>query len=493
MREYSISKKLIQGYLYQTYTWFLNKNSSDLGRNILSEVNIGIINTVLAGINVVVYGCVIISLLILLLIINFKLSLLIFLVLAFSYFIIFYFIKKILSQVGSERLKANEERFITAAEAFAAIKEVKIRGLEETYVNRFSKSAIIYAQSQSLARIIGDVPRYFIEGITFGGMIILVLILMVRGKDFQTILPILTIYAFAGYRFIPSLQSIYRAITEIRFSESSLDLLSKDLIRLKFIRNEVNNISTKIISFKKFIKINNVSFNYPQSKKTSLKNINITIPVFSKIGIVGKTGSGKSTLVDIILGLIDPIKGTLSIDGKLITNANKRSWQKNIGYVPQQIYLSDSSVAMNIAFGIDLDKIDNHALTRAAKIANLHDFVTNQLPDNYNTIIGEKGVRISGGQRQRIGIARALYHKPKVLIFDEATSSLDNITEKIVLDSLKNLGNKITTIQIAHRLSTVENCDIIFLLDQGELKAQGNYKELRKINKIFREMLRNKN
>ena len=201
---------------------------------------------------------------------------------------------------------------------------------------------------------------------------------------------------------------------------------------------------------------------------------------------MGATGSGKTTTVDIILSLLEPQKGTLEVDDQVITQHNSRAWQRSIGYVPQQIYLSDNTISANIAFGVDPKNINQEIVEKVSKIANLHEFVTNELPKNYQTTIGERGVRLSGGQRQRIGIARALYHNPKVLILDEATSALDNLTEKAVMDAIDNLSKNITIILIAHRLSTVKKCDRIYLLDKGELKNEGSFEELIKANDNFR-------
>ena len=205
------------------------------------------------------------------------------------------------------------------------------------------------------------------------------------------------------------------------------------------------------------------------------------------MGLVGPTGSGKTTTVDIILGLLESQKGTLEVDGKIITQQNSRSWQRSIGYVPQQIFLADDTVAANIAFGLELKDINQEAVEEVAKIANLHNFVMEELPKQYQTTIGERGVRLSGGQRQRIGIARALYHRPKVLVLDEATSALDNQTEQAVMDAINNLAKHITIILIAHRLSTVKKCNQIFLLEKGEIKNQGTFEELINTNENFRK------
>jgi ABC-type multidrug transport system fused ATPase/permease subunit len=228
------------------------------------------------------------------------------------------------------------------------------------------------------------------------------------------------------------------------------------------------------------IRLHQISYRYPNTSYYAVRGIDITIPAHTKVGFVGTSGSGKTTTVDVILGLLEPQEGCLSVDGQPITVANLSRWQRTIGYVPQHIYLADDSVATNIAFGVKPKDIDQLAVERAAKMAHLHEFVVKDLPQGYATTVGERGVRLSGGQRQRIGIARALYHKPHVLILDEATSALDNFTEQAVMEAVNNLGHEITIIMIAHRLSTLRQCDQIYLLERGEVKAQGTFNELAK-------------
>jgi ABC-type multidrug transport system fused ATPase/permease subunit len=251
------------------------------------------------------------------------------------------------------------------------------------------------------------------------------------------------------------------------------------------------NKTQNSLALKNSISLNNIYFSYPNSSKTTLQDINLNISANTTVGIVGSTGSGKTTTIDIILGLLKPQKGTLKVDDLVIDQNNYRDWQKLIGYVPQDIYLSDETLAANIAFGVDNKDMSQQSVEHVAKIANLDDFVNNELPLKYQTVIGERGVRLSGGQRQRIGIARALYNNPKVLILDEATSSLDDITEKTIMEEVNKLSKNITIIMIAHRLSTVKKCDKIFILENGKLKNQGTFKKLINDSDLFKEYASN--
>ena len=485
MSEFRMGKMVVERYLRQPYSWFLNRNSADLSKKILSEVNTVVNTTILNTVNLIAQSAVATSLLILLILTDAFLAICIGLVLIISYVIIYFLIKRILSKIGVDRIKSNEDRYLTISEAFGAFKEIKLGGLEQIYINRFQKPAKIYANTQSIALALGHIPRFFIEAIAFGGMIALVLFMIYNGKEFANIIPIISLYAFAGYRLIPALQNIYFSLAQIRFSKPALDILHQDLKILNFKKNDFTERS---LVCSKSIKLENVSYNYPDSKYSAIKNITLSIPAFSKVGFVGPTGSGKTTIIDIILGLLEPDNGFLKIDEEIIDSQNKGIWQKNIGYVPQNIFLSDASIEENIAFGIDLKEIKHKSVEEAAKIANLHNFIINQLPKGYKTVIGEKGIRLSGGQRQRIGIARALYNNPNILVLDEATSALDNLTEEAVMEAMNNLKNKVTIILIAHRLGTIKNCDNIFLLNQGSLVDQGNYSDLLSKNKNFKKM-----
>ena len=298
---------------------------------------------------------------------------------------------------------------------------------------------------------------------------------MIQSGTFNNILPIISLYVFAGYRLMPALQQVYSSFSQLTFAGPSIDKLYYEIKNLKL--SEINQ-DQDVLSLNKSIILKNIFYNYPNSTRTALNNINLEIQSRTTVGIVGATGSGKTTTVDIILGLFEAQKGSLEVDGKIITQQNSRAWQRSIGYVPQHIFLTDDTVSANIAFGIEAKDIDEEAVEKASKIAKLHDFVTNELPNGYNTTVGERGVRLSGGQRQRIGIARALYHNPKVLILDEATSSLDNKTEQAVMEAINKLNKNITIIIIAHRLNTVKNCDVVFQFEKGEMVKQGSFDEV---------------
>ena len=466
MLAHNIGKRLVEGYLRQPYSWFLNRHSADLGKTILSEVGNVTGNGVGKLIELIAKGTVTVTIIILLIIVDPKLTLIVGFSLGLAYVIIFYSLRTYLNRIGKESLENNLLRFTAVSEAFGASKEIKVGGLEQTYIKIFSNSSETFAKTQASSLIVASLPRFFLEAIAFGGVLLMILYMMLQSGSFNNSLPIISLYVFAGYRLMPALQVIYASFTQIIFVGPSLDKLYDDIKSLK-LSNE--NQEQGVLSFTKTINLKNINYSYPNASRTALKDISLSIPAKSRVGLVGTTGSGKTTTVDIILALLEGQKGTLEVDGKVITKQNSRSWQRSIGYVPQYIYLSDDTIAANIAFGVELKDINQTAVEKASKIANLHEFVLNELPEQYQTTIGERGVRLSGGQRQRIGIARALYHNPHVLILDEATSALDNQTELAVMDAVNNSDKNITIIIIAHRLNTVKNCDIIFKLEKGKL------------------------
>ena len=476
MREYSISKQLIQNQLERSYSWFLDQSSSNISEKILSEVSLVVDIGISSMITFVAQITVSITIILLLALVNLKLALIIGVILISSYLLIYITTRNYLNHLGHVRLKLNKKRFEAISEVFGAIKEVKLGGFEDLYIERFSISTHEYVKNQSLSNTISQLPRFCMEAIAFGGIMIILFVLMHRGGNFLDELPIFAFYIFAGFRLIPSLQQAYSSLSKLKYIEASVDALYEDIYNKA--KNSKILYKNKINKFKiiKEITLKNISYSYPGSSRKVLDNISLNVPVKSRIGIIGSSGCGKTTLVDLILGLLEAKKGILKVDEIVVNNQNLKSWQKSIGYVPQQIYLADDTIAANIAFGVDSLNIDNSAIENVSKIANLHQFVINELPEKYNTNVGERGIKLSGGQRQRIAIARALYKKPEVLILDEATSALDSVTEEAVMEAISNLNKDVTIIIIAHRLSTLRQCDHIFLLKKGKLISQSNFK-----------------
>lgn len=487
-RNYEWSARLVSGYLRQPYEWFLNKHSADLAAAVLAEVDQVVRDALVPGMRAIANTFVAAFLLTLLFIVDPLLALGMGFILGGGFALISVLLRRWLKRIGIERKQANHARYHVVQEAFAGIKDVKIAGLERSLVRRFRRPSIIMAHRKVSAGLIRELPTIFMQGMLFGGMLLALLYLMTSYGALENALPIIALYALAGYRLMPALQNIYMDISHMRFSQAAVDALDSDLASLRFVGFGGKSAELKRISCTNEIRLTNVSYRYPGAQGPALNLLTLLIQARTTIGIVGSTGSGKTTLVDVVLGLLRPTEGKLIVDGIDITDELVRPWQKSLGYVPQQIFLSDDTVAGNIAFGLSAEEMDQAAVERAARIANLHEFVTRELPEGYETRVGERGVRLSGGQRQRIGIARALYHNPDVLILDEATSALDNVTERAVMEAVHALGKRKTIILIAHRLSTVKECDRIFFLAKGGLVASGTYYELVAQDEQFRAM-----
>lgn len=483
MCESNISSRLVEAYLRQKYSWFLGQNSAELGKAILTEVHVAVDSGLLPLMTAFAQGAVTLSILALLVVVDGSLAIAIGLTLGCLYLTIYFSMSGWLKRLGHLRIKANQARFKLVSEAFGAIKEIKVAGLEVIYTKHFRKAANDHANGQAMSRIIGQLPRFVLEAIAFGGLLLILLYKFSSSQGVVEALPIMALYALAGYRLMPALQQIYQAFTQLRFVGPALDTLVSDLNN-RSPKNQPYDAACDI-KLKKEIKLDGVSYAYPDTTQPALKELSFIISAGSKVGFVGPTGSGKTTVLDVILGVLAPQHGTLSVDGLTISERNLRSWQRAIGYVPQDIYLLDDTIAANIAFCANANDIDLNNVERAAKLAHLHEFVTHTLPDAYSTMVGERGVRLSGGQRQRIGIARALYQCPQILILDEATSALDNVTEHKVMESINSLGSDITIILIAHRLSTVRQCDEIYLLVDGQIAASGTYDRLVKSSETF--------
>jgi ATP-binding cassette, subfamily B, bacterial PglK len=411
-----------------------------------------------------------------------------------TYFLMYKLVRKSLDTNGRNISLMLANRFRLMSEGFGGIKDVLLLNRRHDFVERFEESGETFSYARGTNIAISQVPRYFMELIAFGAMIGLVLLLIkLHQGDLGTVLPVLAMYALATFKLLPALQQIYSSVAQIKGNIAAFDSIKDDLKQsLKYQDNEqVESSKPASTDFllKRKVSLNNVVFTYPGKLHPTINDLNLVIPANRVVGLVGASGSGKSTVIDLLLGLLMPQKGELCIDDTGITESNKRAWQNTIGFVPQSIFLSEGTIAENIAFGIPTKNIDLEQVKKSVQLAHLAKLVE-KLPSGLDTKVGERGVQLSGGQRQRIGIARALYNEADVLVFDEATSALDGVTEKIIMEAIHDFNGKKTIIMIAHRLKTVRKCDIIYLMEQGKIIAEGTYQQLLENNAQFKEMVK---
>jgi ABC-type multidrug transport system fused ATPase/permease subunit len=483
----------LSAYLHQPYAWFLNRNTADLGRVVLNETELVVLQGLLPAMRLVANLVTMSCLIALLVIINPTVALSTALVLGGAYALLSILVRKILARSADERASANLMRYRIAQEALTGIKDLRVLGTEENYIDRYVVMSQRFSVAGSAVTVIGEMPRHVLEMLAFGGMILLVLVLLLTGSgDLSDVLPTLGVFAFAGLRIFPALQQIYLSLTFIRSVRPMLDTLHLDVLETRGKPSHPTIGASRLprLRLERELQLVNLHYSYPHTARAALNGLDLKITARSTVGLVGGSGAGKTTAIDVLLGLLEPQSGAIVVDGVPVTPLTLRQWQDSIGYVPQIIFLIDGTVAENIALGIPTEAVDMAAVERAARIARLHDFVTTELPQGYATQVGDRGVRLSGGQRQRIGIARALYHDPEVLLLDEATSALDNLTEQAFMEAVQALGGQKTIIMIAHRLSTVQDCDRIHLVEKGRIVASGSYEALIAGNETFRRMAR---
>lgn len=462
LQRHYFSARLLKIYLNQKYEFYIQRNSSVLIKNVLSEVDQLIGTMILPTLTMMSYGVVLLAMTGILLMYDPVMAIGTASILAFFYISIYMFVKNKLSRIGAEFTQANKERYQSCQEALAGIKDVIINNAKDGYIEQFEKSSRVFARHIATRETLGQVPLNIIETIGYGSLIGVAVLLVVSGKDVSHVLPVLGLYGFAAYRMLPAAQNIYRAISQLKFSEQVLKVLIPEFELEK--RNSETQLSAHVttLNFEKSIRLENISFAYPNRlDKQILKDFSLEIKKNESLGIMGKSGSGKSTLMDLMLGLLNPQSGKIYVDDTELNDTNVDEWRNLVGYVPQFIYLADKSVAENIAFGTPKDRIDLEQVKKVAQLAQIDEFVMQNLKNGYEELIGERGVMLSGGQRQRIGIARALYKNPQVLFMDEATSALDIDTEKAVNESIRGLNGKMSIIIIAHRKSAIQACDTI--------------------------------
>ena len=492
-RELSISSRLLSAHLRQPYEWFLTRHSSELVTRTLFDVEKVVSGILLPALSIIANLSVCVFMIILLLWVHPAAAATSVFIIGGLYATLFIVIRNYLQRIGRIRLEANKLRHKAAQDAFGSIRDIKLMGLEQPYVRRFRGPSNLYAHYAAVASILSQVPRFALEVIVFGGIMIFVLILIGEGDGrVQTVLPVIGLYAFAGVWLFPALQQIYGGATSIRFNQPALDGIHESYSSSVFKppNNKAVNKQEHLseLKFQKQIKLVDVDYSYPESSGQALASVSVIIEAGSTVGVAGRSGCGKTTLVDVIVGLLAPISGQMLVDGKTITGGELNLWQRQIGYVPQTVFLEDDTIARNIALSRGDNEIDGAAVVRAAKIADLHHFITTELPLGYQTPIGERGARLSGGQCQRIGIARALYADPQILVLDEATSALDNLTERSVMEGIASMPGAKTIIIVAHRVSTLKECDKVIFMNNGRCEAIGSYDELEADYAPFREL-----
>ena len=489
MRGFTLSRRLLEGYLHQPYPWFLRRHTSDLGKSILAEVNSLVGGVLMPIIQMIASTFLILFLLALLVLAEPVIALVSVALLGSSYCAIFLGMKSMLHRIGTRRLRANQQRFFIAQEATGGIKDVKLLGLENAYVHRFAGPAREMAGAEATLHILNAAPRLVLEMLSFGGILTVVLyLLFTNAGNLETIIPTLGMLAFAGLRLLPALQQLFGSIGAVQSNRPVVDELIADFREVEANRQDRHvGPAPPRLTLRTSLVLDDIHYSYPEAERSTLNGLSLEIKALTTVGLVGGTGAGKTTAIDLILGLLQPESGEMRVDGVSVTKSNRWAWQRSVGYVPQHIFLTADSIASNIAFGVPRDRIDMNAVERAARLAALHDLVED-LPGGYETEVGERGVRLSGGQRQRVGIARALYADPNVLVLDEATSALDNLTERAVMDAVFNVEGQKTVILIAHRLSTVKTCDRIFLMEKGRVTASGSFEELVQRSTTFARM-----
>lgn len=477
MRRHTLSMRLLKSYLGQGYAFFLNRNSYEFVKNINGEIGQMISGTLMQFVEMITQVIQVGFLTAFLFFVDPMSTLAIVIVVCLVYGLIYRGVRKSIKRLGGERFDLTEEISRVASEAFWGIKEVKITGTEAVFVQEYAPPSKKLAKNSSTSELVGDIPKYALEAVAFSTILVFVLITIIKEGNFSNAATTVTLFAYAGYRLIPSVQALFKSLTRLKYGGPTAERVIAEFDQTAG-AEPLPATAPARMPFSERIELRNITFAYPNVAKPLFENLSIEIRANSLVGFAGKTGSGKTTIVDILLGLLRAQSGGILVDGVAVGDAELRSWQANLGYVPQNIYLSNDSIASNIAFGVPREKIEMEAVERAADMAQIHDFVRTELEERYSTKIGERGIRLSGGQRQRIGIARALYRNPSVLILDEATSALDNQTERAVMESIDFLMGKKTIVLIAHRLTTLRNCEEIFLMEHGQIIDQGRYEEL---------------
>ena len=470
-----LSLDIYRRTLYQPYSVHISRNSSQVISAITTKTNTVIYNVLVPMVSLISAFIILVGILILLIYLNPLIAIISFGGFGLIYLIIIKFTRKHLLIDGQIIARETTGLIKCLNEGLGGIRDVLIDGTQDIYSMLYKKADKPLRRAQASSFFITQSPRYLVEALGMIFIAILAYFLVTQPYGITSAIPILGSLVLGAQRLLPQLQQFYSSWSSIRSAQSSLDdtlkLLDQSLLSFSNLKE------SNVIKFQESIFLNDIWFKYSKKNSWVFKNLSLTIKKGSRIGFIGKTGCGKSTLLDIVMGLLQPNKGDMKIDGESITASNSRSWQARIAHVPQTIFLADTTIEENIAFGVPVEKIDYSRVRSAAQQASIADIVESW-PDKYKTFVGERGVRLSGGQRQRIGIARALYKQADVIIFDEATSSLDSDTEKSVMNAIESLSKNLTLLIVAHRLTTLKKCTHIVELANGSIKRVGSYRQI---------------
>ena len=486
-----LSSELFTGYLYLPYAFHVQRDTPSLGRVIGGDVESALGGFLASLLGVVAKGLSGLVLISLIIVVDPAVALGTVLVLGCGYMFVYRLIRARQVRLGAKMVEASLAVGRISLEGLSGVKELRVLGRESSSTVEYKKSFTELTDTQASNLLASALPRYVIEVFAYAGIVAVTLAFVIKGEGTAAI-PSLALYALAGNRLVPIFQQFFAAAITIKYHTRAVESLEADLAVVRQNPAPLLADDASPLSFKNEINLSHLTFSYPTANRPALNDVSLRIPQNQSIGFVGRTGSGKTTLADVILGLYTPGSGSISVDGINLTEDNARAWRKRVGYVPQTVFLTNASVARNIALGIPEDQIDHEAVLRVAHMAQADEFIS-QMPDGYDTVVGERGVKLSGGQRQRLGIARALYHNPDVLVFDEATSALDGMTEDAVMQAVQTLSAERTMILIAHRLRTVQACDRIVMLEAGKIVADGSYSELAKNSIAFRTLSGNAN
>ena len=455
--------KLMEAYMKQPYAYFLYKNTAEILRSINTDT-CNMYTVIINVLQLISQGVTSMILIIFLAVSNIQMTIIVALLLTVCASRIIFFIQKKMRRIGEEYHEVSANIIQCSKQAFEGIKEVKIMNKERHFIKEYHDIYHGATKLELVYNLLSYIPKYLIESVAIGGILGYLAVVTIRGGNLSAMVSQLAVFAVAAFRLLPSVNTLYASFSNIAYNMVSIEQIYQDIKSVQDVDDSfIGALECEQLRFEHTIEVRNLSFTYDRSDKVILNDVNVTIHKGESIAFIGESGGGKTTLVDNILGILEPEKGQILVDG---VNINKimQSWHRDIGYIPQTIFMMDDTIRRNVAFGVANEDIDDERVWEALKEAQLEEFVK-QLEYGLDTEVGESGMRLSGGQRQRIGIARALYHDPDILVFDEATSALDNETEKEVMAAIDGLHGSKTMIMIAHRLTTIENCDHVYRVE----------------------------